>query len=194
MTRPEIYFSIDIEADGPIPGPYSMLSFAAVAFQINNHEMIKLGDFSANLDRLPNATQHPDTMKFWSRFPEAYKISREDTIVPLSAMSNLKEWISIMSGENRPVMVEYPGDYDFMWIYWYFFSYLGNCPFGFCGYSIKSYANAVLKHRHFHSTNKRDMPKEWFDPNLKHTHVALDDALEQAYIFVEMRKANLKNG
>ncbi|MFP4592985.1 MAG: exonuclease, partial [Ralstonia sp.] len=25
-TRPEIYVSTDIEADGPIPGPHSMLS------------------------------------------------------------------------------------------------------------------------------------------------------------------------
>src|SRR5947208_2469107 len=24
--RPDVYFSVDIEADGPIPGPYSMLS------------------------------------------------------------------------------------------------------------------------------------------------------------------------
>jgi hypothetical protein len=24
--RPDVYFSVDVEADGPIPGPYSMLS------------------------------------------------------------------------------------------------------------------------------------------------------------------------
>jgi hypothetical protein len=28
----EIYVSTDIEADGPIPGPHSMLSFASVAY------------------------------------------------------------------------------------------------------------------------------------------------------------------
>jgi hypothetical protein len=27
--RAEIYFSVDVEADGPIPGPYSMVSFGA---------------------------------------------------------------------------------------------------------------------------------------------------------------------
>ena len=29
MTQPEIYFSVDIEASGPIPGEYSMLSLGA---------------------------------------------------------------------------------------------------------------------------------------------------------------------
>ncbi|MCD9873289.1 hypothetical protein [Streptomyces guryensis] len=28
-TKPSRYISVDIEADGPIPGPYSMLSFGA---------------------------------------------------------------------------------------------------------------------------------------------------------------------
>lgn len=28
----EIYVSTDIEADGPIPGPHSMLSFASAAY------------------------------------------------------------------------------------------------------------------------------------------------------------------
>jgi len=27
MASADIYISIDVEADGPIPGPYSMLSF-----------------------------------------------------------------------------------------------------------------------------------------------------------------------
>ena len=29
MPRPDLYFSVDIEADGPIPGPYSMVSLGA---------------------------------------------------------------------------------------------------------------------------------------------------------------------
>ena len=34
--KPEIYVSTDIEADGPIPGPHSMLSFASVALAGNH--------------------------------------------------------------------------------------------------------------------------------------------------------------
>ena len=31
--KDEIYVSTDIEADGPIPGPHSMLSFASAAYR-----------------------------------------------------------------------------------------------------------------------------------------------------------------
>ncbi|MFZ1891390.1 MAG: exonuclease, partial [Formosimonas sp.] len=33
---------------------------------------------------------------------------------------------------------------------------------------------------------KPRLPKEWLPENLPHTHVALDDALEQGEIFVSM--------
>lgn len=191
MAQKELYYSVDIEADGPMPGPYSMLSFGAVAFDIVDHKIQIVDTFEANLERLPDARQHPDTMEFWSKFPKAYKACRKNIIVPKYAMESFQKWVDKTSGSKyRPVMVEYPGDYDMMWIYWYSFYFMGKCPFGFCGYSMKSYANAVLKHRHFHSTNKRDMPKDWL-ADLPHTHVALDDALEQAHMFVGMRKTNL---
>ena len=48
----ETYISTDIEADGPIPGEYSMLSFGSVA--LNKNKQV-LGTFEANLELLPNA-------------------------------------------------------------------------------------------------------------------------------------------
>ncbi len=33
--KPEIYISTDVEADGPIPGPHSMLSFASAAYALS---------------------------------------------------------------------------------------------------------------------------------------------------------------
>ena len=47
---PEIYISTDVETDGPIPGPHSMLSFASAAFLADK---TLLGTFSANLETLP---------------------------------------------------------------------------------------------------------------------------------------------
>jgi hypothetical protein len=32
MTMAEVYVSTDIETDGPIPGPHSLLSFASAAY------------------------------------------------------------------------------------------------------------------------------------------------------------------
>ena len=48
----EIYVSTDVETDGPIPGPHSMLSFASAAYQ---PDKTLVGTFSANLETLPGA-------------------------------------------------------------------------------------------------------------------------------------------
>ena len=48
----EIYISTDVETDGPIPGPHSMLSFASAAYRADK---TLLSTFSANLETLPGA-------------------------------------------------------------------------------------------------------------------------------------------
>lgn len=67
MKDNSIYISVDIEADGPIPGEYSMLSIGACAFKPDGTEH---GRFWTNIERLPNAKQHPDTMAWWKTQPE----------------------------------------------------------------------------------------------------------------------------
>lgn len=49
---PEIYVSTDVESDGPIPGPNSMLSFGSVALDA---EGTLHGEYSANLLELRGA-------------------------------------------------------------------------------------------------------------------------------------------
>ena len=50
MAKPEIYISTDIEADGPIPGVYSMLSFASAAYLADK---TLVDTFAINLIELP---------------------------------------------------------------------------------------------------------------------------------------------
>ncbi len=52
----EIYVSTDVETDGPIPGPHSMLSIGSAAFLADKS---LVGTFTANLETLPGATGHP---------------------------------------------------------------------------------------------------------------------------------------
>ena len=76
---PEIYVSTDVEADGPIPGPHSMLSFASAAFLADK---TLLSTFAANLETLPGATAHPQTMEFWRTQPEAWAACHLDPQPP----------------------------------------------------------------------------------------------------------------
>ncbi len=67
-TYHEIYVSTDVETDGPIPGPHSMLSLGSAAYSADGK---LLSTFTANLETLPGAEGHPETMAWWATQPEA---------------------------------------------------------------------------------------------------------------------------
>jgi len=182
---PEIYVSTDIEADGPIPGPYSMLSFGSAAYM---PDKTLLGTFTANLEQLPGASTHPDTMHWWSKRPEEWAASRINLQPPAVAMNTYCAWLKELPG--TPVFVGYPATFDFCFIYWYLVHFTGESPFGHRGLDIRTFAMAVLQ-TDFYKASKHDMPKHWFD-NLPHTHHALDDALEQGALFCNILRESRK--
>lgn len=183
MAKPEIYVSTDIEADGPIPGPHSMLSFASAAYTADKK---LVGTFTANLDTLPEAQAHPDTKAWWDKNPQAWAACRQDCQDPAIAMKDYVEWLKQLPG--KPVFVGYPAAYDFMFVYWYMVKFVGESPFSHSALDIKTYAMAVLK-KDYRESTKRNMPKSWFD-KLPHTHVALDDAIEQGALFCNILNSN----
>lgn len=97
-------------------------------------------------------------------------------------------WLKQLPG--KPVFVGYPAAYDFMFVYWYLIRFASESPFSHSALDIKSYAMAVLK-TEFRETAKRKMPKHWFD-KLPHTHVALDDAIEQGSLFCNILEEQRK--
>lgn len=175
MTK-EIYISTDIEADGPIPGPHSMLSFASAAYL---PDKTLVGSFAANLETLPGAEPDPKTMAWWEEHPEAWEACRADPRPPEAAMKDYVAWIESLPG--KPVFVGYPAAYDFMFVYWYLIRFAGRSPFAHSALDIKTLAMAVMKTPYRKST-KRHMPDEWFE-GFPHTHNALDDAVGQGILF-----------
>jgi hypothetical protein len=179
----EVYISTDIEADGPIPGPNSMLSLGAAAFQPDG---TLLSTFSVNLETLPGATPDPKTTAWWKENQEAYDKTRLGIMPPGEAMRRYVSWIERQGG--KPVFVGYPAGFDFLFVYWYLINFPGASPFSFSALDIKTYAMAVMKTDYRQST-KKNMPKHWF-PDDKHTHVAVEDAIEQGKLFINMLKEN----
>jgi hypothetical protein len=181
---PEIFVSTDVEADGPIPGPFSMLSFGSAAYR---PDKLLVDTFSANLKQLPDAGTDPDTMAWWAKRPDDWAATRRDLQDPEAAMRAYYAWLNALPG--TPVFVGYPAAFDFMFVYWYLMRFVGESPFGHRGLDIRSYAMAIMK-TEFNKAGKHNMPKRWFD-DLPHTHHALDDALEQGAIFCNILKENL---
>lgn len=181
--RAEIYVSTDIEADGPIPGPHSMLSFGSAAF-LEDHTLV--GTYTANLETLPDAVPHPDTLAWWDQFPEAWAACRSLPRPPAEVMREYLAWLHELPG--RPVFVAWPASWDFMWIYWYLIRFTGQKPFGESALDIRSYAMGMRK-REFWKSGKSYLPRRW-STGLRHQHVALDDALEQGTMFCLMLGEN----
>jgi hypothetical protein len=180
---PEIYVSTDVETDGPIPGPHSLLSFASAAYRADK---TLLGTFAANLHTLPGARGHPDTMAWWQAQPEAWAAARSDLRDPAEALPAYVAWLRGLPG--TPVFVAYPAAFDFLFVYWYLIRFAGESPFSFSALDIKTYAMALLQ-KDYRQSTKRNMPRRWFDP-LPHTHRALDDAIEQGALFCNMLREN----
>lgn len=186
----EIYVSTDVEVDGPIPGPHSMLSFASAAYL---PDKTLLATFSANLQALPGASGHPDTLKWWGEHTDAWTAARIDPRAPEIVMGEYVAWLDGLPGSC--VFVGYPAAFDFMFVYWYLMRFVGRSPFSHSALDIKTMAMVLLRADYRRSTKKR-MPKRWFDP-IPHRHVALDDALEQGALFcnilAEVRTAYPRN-
>lgn len=180
----EIYISTDIETDGPIAGKHSMLSIGSAAYKADKQ---LLATFSANLETLPGLIPDTRTSAWWATQPEAWSACRTNLEAPQVAMRRYLDWLRSLPG--RPVFVAYPAAFDFPFVYWYLMEFAGENPFGYSVIDIKTYAMAVLR-KPYVACGKRSMPASWFDP-VPHTHVALDDAIEQGLLFCNMLRENL---
>lgn len=179
----EIYVSTDVETDGPIPGPHSMLSIGSAAYTAGK-ELVST--FSANLETLPGAQADPKTAQWWATQSDAWAACRTGLETPEAAMLRYVGWIKTLKG--KPVFVAYPAGFDFLFVYWYLMRFAGESPFSHSALDMKSFAMAVLK-KDYRDSTKRNMPQRWFD-DLPHSHVALDDAIEQGALFCNMLKEN----
>ncbi len=166
------YFSVDIEADGPAPGLYSMISFGAVVVE-------------PDLNRTFYAELKPISDRW---IPDALAVSgftREQTIRfedPIPVMARFEEWVNTNS-KGRPIFIADNPGFDFAFINYYFHAFLGRNPFGFSSRRIGDlYCGAKLdtfsKWKHLRET--------------RHSHNALDDATGNAEAILKMQDMGLK--
>jgi ribonuclease T len=174
--KDEIYFSVDVESAGPIPGTYSMLSLGAcVVEDVRQSFYVEFKPITKNFV--------PAALKVSGLNLNALELTG---LAPDVAMRNFRDWILKFAGRRTPVFVGFNGCYDWQFVNWYFISFTDSNPFGFGGIDIKSYFMGLSGEAWSHSTSSQ-LPKE-FQPDVPQTHNALDDAQAQASIFLKMLK------
>ncbi|MEU5116860.1 3'-5' exoribonuclease [Streptomyces longwoodensis] len=185
-TKPSLYISVDVEADGPIPGPYSLLSLgAAVAGRQDTDGFTAINPARQTFYR----ELRPISTEF---VPEALAVSGLDRqrltregIDPALALAQFSRWVREVSGDAQPVMCGYPASYDWMFLYWYLIRFTGHSPFGHSGCLDMKTLYATKANVPLRSVGKRSMPREVL-PGRRHTHHALDDAVEQAELLANL--------
>jgi ribonuclease T len=176
----EIYISVDIEASGPIPGKYSMLSLGACLVE-NTKETFYLEFKPINNAFIPEAIQ------VTNRSIEDFE---KTGLEPIKGIHQFEKWIAQVSKNDTPVFVGFNACFDWSFINWYFHSFIGHNPFGISGIDIKAYYMGMNKCPWEETKSSKINPR--FKGKTKHTHNALDDAIEQAEMFELMIKYSTK--
>jgi hypothetical protein len=159
-------FMIDVEADGPIPGKYSMISFGAV--------IVEKGLLRRFTKRLKPISSE------W--IPEALAVSgftREQTLQfddPASVMKAFGEWVRSES-KGRPIFVSDNNGFDWQFVNWYFWTFVAGNPFGYSSMNLGSLYKGLIKDTFKNFKHLRDT---------NHTHDPLDDALGNAEAMLKM--------
>lgn len=183
--HPVTYISVDIEAAGPSPSGFAMLSVGACLVDEPSEPL-------------------PDSIA--AHFYAELKPDRDGelasamavggfTLGGLSAtgtpareaMRAFADWIAAVTpAAHRPVLVGFNAPFDWMFVADYFHRYLGTNPFGHSALDIKAYYLGVTGS----SWPATSMPfvAERYGLTIDLTHNALDDARDQAALFRAVRE------
>ncbi|MGW3287181.1 3'-5' exonuclease [Streptomyces sp. NPDC001002] len=187
-VKASLYISVDIEADGPIPGPYSMISFGAAVAGVQDADGFTVADPER---RTFYRELRPISEEF---VPEALAVSgldrerlRAEGAEPAAALGEFTEWVREVGAEAgaQPVMCGYPASYDWTFLYWYLIRFTGSSPFGHSGCLDMKTLYATKAGVPLRAVAKGTMPRHLLSRR-RHTHHALDDAVEQAELLANL--------
>ncbi len=172
---PEVYISVDIEAAGPHPGRYAMLSIGACL--VDDPEQGFYVELQPSSDDV---------------LPEALAVSglsmdelRRTGRPPAAAMADFEAWVERVTPDGSDaVFVGLNAAFDWMFVNEYFHRHLGRNPFGHSALDIQAYAMG-RDGGAFADTGLAELVGRYGGtPSL--THHALDDARVQADLFARL--------
>ncbi len=163
------YVMVDVEADGPIPGDYSMICLGAIIVE-------------PGLGRAFGARLRPISDSW---VPDALSVSgftRSQTLVfddPASVMDRFGRWLA-SEVSDRPRFISDNNGFDWQFVNWYFHHFCGKNPFGFSSTNLGSLFKGLKGNM---GANFKYLRKT------KHTHDPIDDAGGNAEAFLHMQSS-----
>ena len=171
MTLERRYVVVDVEAAGPTPSQYALLSIGACT----------LGE--------PRETFYvelqPDRADYTEEALAVHGLSidrlAEEGTPPAQAMARFAAWIAEITPHGaQPICVGFNAPFDWMFVNDYFHRYLGRNPFGHAALDIKALYMGVAGVS-WEETSMRHLAPRYLGGTAL-THNALQDAIDQARI------------
>ena len=171
---PELYVAVDVEADGPIPGPYSMISLGmAVAGHPDLTFYTELRPISDEYVPQALAVSGLDRDRLLREAPTAAE-----------AMAAAARWVNGLRKIGRPVFLAAPAVWDGMFVHWYFVRFIGSSPFGATGSGVDLRSFWMGRTgSEWVATRKGSIKHALGLTGVPHTHHAGEDAQELAQVF-----------
>ncbi len=161
------YVMVDIEADGPIPGDYSMVCLGAVVVE-------------PTLERTFYGQLKPISDRWNEKALAVSGFSREETLdfdEPENVMVRFRDWLSGVSG-GQPRFISDNNGFDWQFVNWYFHHFLARNPFGFSSTNLGSLYKGVVRDTFKNFKHLR---------KTRHTHHPVDDAKGNAEALLAIR-------
>lgn len=168
----EHYISVDIEASGPVPGEFSMLSLGASVIDDDQRT------FHVQFKPL-NSNAVPEALAVTGLSMEALE---RNGVEPEMAMSKFANWLEeTLPKGAKAVFVGLNAPFDWSFVNYYFIRFCGKNPFGHTALDIKAIYMGATGCAWSQATSSQ-MAKR-LAPKKKGMHSALEDALYQAELF-----------
>lgn len=113
-SKPTLYLSFDIEADGKSPAVSSMLSFGLVIFNAEGKEIDKL-----QMNLYPSENRTPEercTKEFWDKNPHIKEFVEQNRQPQGALPRALKELWEKYSSHYKLKWIANPAAYDWQWV------------------------------------------------------------------------------
>lgn len=177
-----IYLSIDVEASGPFPGLFSLVSVGAVPVRKRQAAWTveEAQGFYVELQPLEGAGEQSEATRVHG-LTKDYLTTHG--LPPLQAMQGFDAYVKGLGA--RAVAAAWPSSFDAPYVGWYCQRFLGYNPLGHSAFDIASYAMGVL--RCSRSDLKREMRRAGIAaPPNPNQHHALADAVEQGHLLAQL--------
>ncbi len=188
---PMIYLSVDIEASGPFPGLFSLVSIGAVPVKRSKQTWWVDEDLSfyIELQPLEDADELPAATNIHGLTEEHL---REHGTEPSRAMAEFRDYFKQLEKKHRKVVpAAWPSSFDSPFLGWYFQYFFDDNPLGWSAFDIPSFGMGLF--RCTRPALRKEMTRAGIvtgqNPN---PHNALADAVEQGNTLASLLNLSLK--